>query len=96
MPQFSIKDLLIATTLIALGVVLGGYFAIAHTTYAVYETSEGSLKDVSERVPVCWPLAGAMIGAGILYPFKRAKLGLLLGLASQAVLFVYVYFFKIE
>lgn len=94
MPKFSIKDLLIATGLISLGLVLGQYFPIGYVQHALFHASDGSLQDVSEAVHLCWPIAGALIGAGLLFPFKRPGLGVLLGLASQVPLFVVMYYFK--
>ena len=72
MPKFSIKDLLIATTLIALG--LGG----AGVSQSLADPHL-ALTYLMIRLPL--HLAGWMIvGCGVLFPFRMSYLGAFLGL----------------
>jgi hypothetical protein len=79
MPRFSIKDLLLATTLIAIGAGLI-YWAYSHPTMSRYSDAPN------------WPLflgwmgGGAFIGAGVFTPFKKPWIGALVGLAVQILI----------
>lgn len=67
--KFSLRDLFLATTMIAIGT--GGMLVVETTytarTYGLYVTLG------------LWFASGALIGAGILFPFKKAALGAIVG-----------------
>jgi hypothetical protein len=86
MPRFSIKDLMIATTLIAvgMGLIYFAYQAVQHPGFSDYKALQFSVGVFGGT---------AIIGAGILTPFKRPWTGalvavgivILLGLPLPAV-----------
>jgi hypothetical protein len=71
MPRFSIKDLLIATTCIAMGIGLLAF------PYYHHEYISANLP--SSTYVLCWFGGGALIGAGILNPFGRPLWGAAIG-----------------
>ena len=82
MPRFTTKDLLIATTLIAIGVGLL-VFAYKHPTLRAGEPG-------SWEFPVGWFGGGALICAGVFAPFKRPIVGGIAGLVIQFLIPVLV------
>jgi hypothetical protein len=63
MVRFSVKDLLVSTTLIAVGV--GGFICGASDT-------------IPGDFPI-WLASGPCVGAGLLYPFRLATIGAVIG-----------------
>jgi len=84
MPRFSIRSLLLATTLIAVG--MGLIFIGARIGWG---------EDVA-RDAVLWFSGGALIGAGIMTPFNRAVPGVFIGLAVQIILTIAVLLYLLE
>lgn len=81
MPRFTVKDLLIATTLIAIGTWMFAFLA----------QNFWSLAKADAR-GVAWTLwfgGGAFVGAGLGKPFKRAALGAAAVFVVQVVVMVY-------
>lgn len=80
--QFTLKDLFLSTTLVALGLVI-----------AVLSVSPVFLRVLPWifwylYVPLgLWLSGGAMIGAGVLFPFKKAAVGAVIGVVMQMVIF---------
>lgn len=74
MSRFSIKDLLVATALIAAG--LGGLAYLA------------GYEDWSSWQLALWLATGPVIGCGLLFPFRRPWLGLALGVVMQSLVFL--------
>jgi hypothetical protein len=78
MPRFTVKDLLIATTLIAVG---AGMLAF------VFQNGEEIKRGYGAGVfAVLWFGGGAFVGAGIFTPFKRPWMGAIIGVMIQFVL----------
>ncbi len=76
MPKFSIKDLLISTTLVSAGlsiISLIFYFRLHAPSF-----------DLRLFIPVmsAFFLGCALIGAGMLYPFSCTKVGAVIGLIA--------------
>jgi hypothetical protein len=74
MPRFSIKDLMLATTLVAvgMGLIYVAYQACLHPrfgNYAAFQFSGGLFG------------GAALIGAGMLIPFKRPWTGTIIAVA---------------
>jgi hypothetical protein len=69
-PRFTIKDLLVGTTLVSAGLMAAVYSWCA----------EPALLQTWQRPLFPWPIGCAMVGAGAMYPFKKATLGILIGL----------------
>ena len=86
-PKFSVKDLLISTTLMAFG--FGALWLLVHPPEW--------LKELDQAGPFLWVLnwmmVGMLIGAGIGRPFKRTGRGVWLGFIFGAVLFLMIIFF---
>jgi hypothetical protein len=80
MPKFSIKELLLATTLIAVG---SGMVSLVFMLTNVPKVGE-HLEEYAAFTS--WFGGGAMIGAGILTPFKRPWLGAVIGLVVQLII----------
>ena len=74
MPRFTIKDLLIATTLIAVGATM--IWMIFNLTIARHDPVSRFY-----TLYTLWAGGGAFTGAGILTPFKRPWLGAGCGVA---------------
>jgi hypothetical protein len=72
LPRFSIKRLLLATTLIAVG-----------TVPIASELTGGRYTDNEWVGLLLWFVGGALIGAGIFMPFSKTWIGVLFGLAMQ-------------
>ena len=76
MPRFALKDLFLATTLIAVGMSL---------LYLLF--SREPWRGWSAVVPYALAYGGsALIGAGILAPFKRPWIGAVVGVVVQVVI----------
>jgi hypothetical protein len=75
MPRFALKDLLLSTTLIALGL-------------ACYVWVQRSQIPLLEHPIILLPLigSGALVGAGILHPFRVAWMGALIGALAMLAL----------
>jgi hypothetical protein len=85
-PKFTIKELLIGTSLIASG--------IAMTCFTFRWLNV--VKSTTAPPPMfaqlaCWFLGPALLGAGILYPFKRPGLGAVAGMLIQASVIYVIY-----
>lgn len=80
MPRFTIKDLLIATTLIAVGT---GMIAVVLRGDA-WLWPRGNLAVLT--VFALWLSGGGCIGAGLLIPFKHPLVGASAGILIQAFL----------
>jgi hypothetical protein len=78
MPKFSIKHLMIATSLISVGCYLLWY-AFAHPTLHVGASTDWLMV-------LAWLGGGAFIMAGLFAPFRRARIGFCVGLAIQFLL----------
>ncbi len=85
--QFSLKRLFASTALVAGGLAI----VVSLSTYQ-YDVRP-SLRDIITAL--LWLCGGMMIGAGLLLPFRRTTLGLVLGFVVQflllAVAFLGVY-----
>jgi hypothetical protein len=79
MPRFTIKDLLIATTLVAVG---AGLIAFWMRTPELDTESWLFLP----ALVVCWYGGGAFIGAGLFIPFKRPLTGVFIAVVIQTLL----------
>ena len=71
MPRFSIKDLIVSTTLVAAG------FAAALSPFRFNFEVDG--RAIWPLLLSLWFGGCMMVGAGAMYPFKRAWIGALLG-----------------
>jgi hypothetical protein len=78
MPRFTIRDLLVATTLIAVG---AGMIAF------LFRGRDASNELGDWSTLFFWYGGGAFIGAGIFTPFKRPWTGVITGLVIQTLLF---------
>jgi hypothetical protein len=76
MPRFTISTLFTSTTMIAAG-----------TAIIVIMNRPGFNKPLLPALGL-WFSAGALIGAGAFLPFNRPVVGVLVGLAVQAILVV--------
>ena len=74
MPRFSFKELLLAMTLIAVGLGALAYLA--------------GYKDWSNWQLALWLATGPIIGCGLFIPFRRPWLGLALGVVMQSLVFL--------
>jgi hypothetical protein len=83
MPRFTIKDLLLTTTLIAIGA--GMFACIGEYQRAIAESGNGGL------LVALWFGGGACIGAGLMAPFKRLGTGALIAFGIQVVIVVMMY-----
>ena len=72
MPRFSIKDLLLATTLVAIGI--GGMCG-----------ADAGFLEPAELNMLTWVVCGAVAGAGIGYPFHLWRLGAVLGFVAALI-----------
>ena len=84
--KFNLKELLLSTTLIAVGL------AMAITPYSAFEDELWYYLLLPQLL---WLGAGALVGAGILLPFNKAAIGAVLGFMAQVVIF-YTYFIPFE
>jgi hypothetical protein len=78
MPRFTIKDLLVATALVAIGAGMIGF-----------QYQNGLAIFTWGGMGVClflWCGGGVLIGAGLLKPFKRTWTGVITGLVIQTLL----------
>ena len=83
--QFEMIDLILGTTLVAVG--LGILLASLRNSFHLdYETAEGHITLIGLAFA-----SGAMIGAGLLSPFKLKTVGLILGFV---LVFPAVFFFE--
>src|SRR5689334_2507291 len=82
MPRFTIKDLLIATTLIANGV------------FQLTLSRDGENASPF-AIAFLWFSGGVLIGVGLFIPFNRPWTGLFKGLVIQA-LFLFLFIFTIH
>ena len=76
MPRFTIKDLLLATTLVAIG---AGTWAFLFR--GVVATSR-----MGADIMMLWIVGGAFIGAGLVAPFKRPWEGAIVAIVLQFLL----------
>jgi hypothetical protein len=79
MPRFSLKHLLLSTTLVAVGLVL---------LLLIFREPGGSLGD--SAAIVCWFGGGALIGAGLLAPFRKWWIGAAIGMGIQLLVLYYI------
>jgi hypothetical protein len=79
MPRFSLKDLLLATTLIAIGAGAESFIIRSDA----FRGSEYSRLGVLMLFGYC---GAACLGAGLLLPFKRPLIGIVLGMAMQSLI----------
>lgn len=84
MPRFSIKDLTLATAMMAIGIGL--------VTYVLRYKPESvnSITNVSSLFPLSWFGGGVLIGAGIMTPFNRPWTGVIIGIVCTAALAPFV------
>jgi hypothetical protein len=83
MPRFTLKDAILATTLVAFGATMA-YWSINWPN-----RTEAGWHGVTAFY--LWCAAGAAIGAGMLWPFKKSSLGAVIGLVAQlAVLYLLI------
>jgi hypothetical protein len=80
MPRFSIKDLMLATAMVAIGTGLVAY------VLRYMPESVGSITDVSGLFFPSWIAGGTLIGAGMMTPFKRPWTGVIIGIVITAAL----------
>jgi hypothetical protein len=71
--RFSLKQLFVSTALVAVGLTV--WMRVVRVTGLFHWVLD---------FPICF-VAGAVIGAGVLVPFKRAGLGAVIGLAFSAL-----------
>jgi ABC-type Fe3+ transport system permease subunit len=83
-PRFSLKQLLVSLTLIVVAVSIAYY--VYRADWVLGTNIDGRLE------LLLWLCSGAMIGAGVLCPFRKTILGAWLGLAVQALLALLVHF----
>ena len=79
-PQFSLRRLFIATTLIAIGCVEAAYF-IAHFR---------DFPPMTTLQLVTWLTYGPLIGAGLSLPFNHPEVGAILGFLGSICLMFYL------
>ena len=79
MPRFSIKDLLLATTMVAVGI---GAALLAQQLAKSLEYPGAALAIAELGL---WVGGSALAGAGVLYPFGRAVVGAAVGLVLSAL-----------
>jgi hypothetical protein len=79
MPRFTVKDLLIAIALIAVGA--GALAFLLRGREGFFGGGLGS----EAAVLVLWIGGGASIGAGLLTPFKRPLVGAVIGMVIQTI-----------
>ena len=84
MPQFTLKEMLLATTLIAVGV--GAMAFLYHSADA--PRGLGNSAQVGLAV-LLWFGGGALVGAGLFTPFKRPWTGASVAFALQVLLMVW-------
>jgi len=87
MPQFSLKDLFVATSIMSVGLAILLVLAV-NRILAIYDAENGNV-----LLAYYLYLAGCgVIGAGIMFPFKKmllgASIGILLGFGFGAILVV--------
>lgn len=75
--QFTIRDLLLSTVLIALGIGI---------LSAAYRVPDHHVPFYSVAAFFCIPLSGPLIGAGLFLPFGKARLGAIWGLLVMVTL----------
>jgi hypothetical protein len=80
MPRFTLKELLLATTLIAIGVGVESFLIRSPNAY------RGSGEIRSAILMLIGYCGGACIGAGLLLPFQRPLIGIVIGIAMQSFL----------
>jgi hypothetical protein len=80
MPRFTVKDLLLATTLAAIGA--GLIASLFHGFDKLQEFGVGG----GVVALLLWFGGGALIGADLFTPFKRITTGAIVGLATQVVI----------
>jgi hypothetical protein len=82
MPRFSVKDLIVATTLIGAGL------ATAFLTLGTpYEEFRVRFWFISLGL---WIGGWAIVGAGAMYPFKKAEMGAWIGVAIATLILILV------
>jgi hypothetical protein len=79
MPRFTVKDLLIATTLIAIGAGAESFLIRSPDTF---RGSEYGGTGILMLFGYC---GAACIGAGLLLPFKRPLIGIVIGMVMQSL-----------
>jgi hypothetical protein len=84
--RFNLRELLLSTTLIAVGLTMAivPFSAVKHELWYYLLLSQ-----------LLWLGAGVLIGAGLLLPFKKAVIGAFTGFVVQVVIF-YTYFIPLE
>ena len=84
MPRFSIKDLMLATTMVSVGLamILTGQ-RCRNNDYL------GALSPAAPALVILflWEFGCIALGAGFFYPFKRVDIGLRLGASAGIVLY---------
>jgi len=79
-PRLSLKRLFVSFTLVGVGISVA-----ARMFWLEYQPMN---RIPMERLFPLFLMSGPMIGAGLLCPFKRTVVGILIGIALQAVLWV--------
>jgi hypothetical protein len=88
MPRFSMKDLLLATTLIALGL---GVLA-----WSNHYQDTTKLEQPQPIALVSYFACRALIGAGLFAPFKRPWLGAVVGVVGTILVVAVMIFFGLH
>lgn len=83
LPQFTIRDLLLSTALIALGI--GAYRA---AILMAFNTPLQNQVGFAHLMIAVWLSSGALIGTAIFIPFRRPLYGAIFGLLVSLVLLV--------
>jgi hypothetical protein len=81
MPRFTVKDLLIATALVAAG---AGMIGLLHHGRLLPDNVE--FASAWATAILLWFGGGALIGAGLFLPFKRPWTGVVFALVIQTLL----------
>lgn len=83
--RFSLQRLMVSLTMLAVGLPIVRYVLKSLEAASTHQLDGG-------LALLLWLCSGAMIGAGVLCPFRRTKLGASIGLAVQCLLAAFYWF----